>query len=1047
MKVRTSVLKGFALMALSTFTLAACEDDPPISPPPALPVEVSVTPQSLTLNVGESAPLVAIVNNATNTAVTWRSASPNVATVNAQGIVTAVAPGSTVILAISQQDTTKRAAASVSVQQGGAQITLNLIPDAASVAVGQTVQMVSLVSGTTNTNVTYTSSAPAVATVSATGLVTGVAAGTAVITATSVANPNVRDASTITVTPTSTPTVTVSITPTQASVGVGGSQQFVATVQGATNTAVTWRSSDTNIATVNSNGVATGVGQGTAVITATSVADPTKSASATLTVSGASVAISAVPASPASGNFVIQTNVQVPAGTADSLMIRLIGSNGQVFQIRCQTFTAAGAATTVNCPINPADLDPNTPGAQILPNDTYTIQAVLLRQNQVAATATFGQQLATNNQTIVAGTVTFDNSRVDNDNRADNETDVSSAGLVWHGGSATVRVTPSVFSGNAVNTIRVGVDLNCDGAVEASRTATIGSNGTGEVTFSEANNLSATTPGIDNVENPMVCFVVSDARDASGAAVNLPTTGGTGNVIVSGFSGTRSNVPGATQNEFRVDNVEPTVTGTPDFNTAGEYINSSFTFSASGSSPNVTGLGAANVTDGGVGRVSYNFYAVPTSQVPAGAGQDTLRALSTTPITSASQLQSTISDNFYRLIVEAVDALGNRTFVVGDDFGVDLTAPTIAVGAGSAADNSINPAQEINITITDDFSGPRAARARITGYSVFEIDSDADVDVRCYDASTGGTVAMPTSGVCPTRDVTAALSGTTGTAQVIIPADENFYVIEITTVDVAGNPSTTTITRNALVDAEDPTATINSFTIAGTSATVNGTLRDNIELAQFDTRFEFAGLAGGGDLDELPFTTPTNVGEFGLPLTAQTNATGTTQVVVDGILSGATVYTTSRFGFGVVDAARNYNFNGITYTGTGFDGFGADFQSQTLTSSESILCRTGTTTACGTGNTGRTSTTLSAITQTSAGANNPMTQYYFYFQHPSGYWVLINSVPASAASVQTGAVRTFTVTQAMAASAFPSTGVFTVAVVAVDGDGDGVMATTTVDVR
>jgi hypothetical protein len=55
----------------------------------------------------------------------------------------------------------------------------------------------------------------------------------------------------------------------------------------ATNKALTWSSSNTSIATVNSSGTVAGVGAGTATITVRSQADTTKSASCTVTVSAA----------------------------------------------------------------------------------------------------------------------------------------------------------------------------------------------------------------------------------------------------------------------------------------------------------------------------------------------------------------------------------------------------------------------------------------------------------------------------------------------------------------------------------------------------------------------------------------------------------------------------------------------------------------------------------------------------------------------------------------------------------------------------------------
>jgi uncharacterized protein YjdB len=77
----------------------------------------------------------------------------------------------------------------------------------------------------------------------------------------------------------------VSVTPASASLAVGATQQLSATVapSNATNKNVSWTSSNTSVATVNSNGLVTAVASGTATITATTQ-DGGKTASSTITV-------------------------------------------------------------------------------------------------------------------------------------------------------------------------------------------------------------------------------------------------------------------------------------------------------------------------------------------------------------------------------------------------------------------------------------------------------------------------------------------------------------------------------------------------------------------------------------------------------------------------------------------------------------------------------------------------------------------------------------------------------------------------------------------
>lgn len=84
-----------------------------------------------------------------------------------------------------------------------------------------------------------------------------------------------------------TPTVSsVTITPTTATLAEGGSVTIVPTVT-TTNfgsKAVTYASSNEDVAVVNASGTVTAVGEGTATITVTSVQDSTKTATASITV-------------------------------------------------------------------------------------------------------------------------------------------------------------------------------------------------------------------------------------------------------------------------------------------------------------------------------------------------------------------------------------------------------------------------------------------------------------------------------------------------------------------------------------------------------------------------------------------------------------------------------------------------------------------------------------------------------------------------------------------------------------------------------------------
>ena len=168
---------------------------------------------------------------------------------------------------------------------------ISLSAESSSISIGATTQLtVGYTPNDANVkNVTYTSSNESVATVSNTGLVTGIANGSATITATAeAASGTVSATTTITVTPISVTSVTLSSN--SETIRVAKTVTLTPTISpsNATNKNVTWSSSNTGIATV-SGGTVTGVAAGTATITVTTV-DGAKTATCTVVVQEAAAA-------------------------------------------------------------------------------------------------------------------------------------------------------------------------------------------------------------------------------------------------------------------------------------------------------------------------------------------------------------------------------------------------------------------------------------------------------------------------------------------------------------------------------------------------------------------------------------------------------------------------------------------------------------------------------------------------------------------------------------------------------------------------------------
>jgi hypothetical protein len=114
------------------------------------------------------------------------------------------------------------------------------------------------------------------------------------------------------------PAVSVSISPASTSLLVGGTQQFTATVTGTSNTSVTWSAT---AGTISSGGRYTAPSTaGTYTVRATSVADPTKSAPATVNVTTAASSTLLL----GDQNVESQADASLPLGTAEAFQTTAI---------------------------------------------------------------------------------------------------------------------------------------------------------------------------------------------------------------------------------------------------------------------------------------------------------------------------------------------------------------------------------------------------------------------------------------------------------------------------------------------------------------------------------------------------------------------------------------------------------------------------------------------------------------------------------------------------------------------------------------------------
>ena len=245
--------------------------------PPA-PTSVAVTPDTVALTaLGHTVQLTAEVRDQNarvmaGATVTWSSGDTSVATVDAAGLVTAVAEGTATVTASAGS-----ASGSAVVTVMPSVATVEVSPSAETLAVGATVQLTAEAfdangHAVTEAEFSWESSDIAIATVDASGLVTGLAEGTATITASS---GSAQGTAAITVASVTQSVATVEVSPSAETLAVGATVQLTAEAFDANGHAVaeaefSWESSDIAIATVDASGLVTGLAEGTATITASS---------------------------------------------------------------------------------------------------------------------------------------------------------------------------------------------------------------------------------------------------------------------------------------------------------------------------------------------------------------------------------------------------------------------------------------------------------------------------------------------------------------------------------------------------------------------------------------------------------------------------------------------------------------------------------------------------------------------------------------------------------------------------------------------------------
>ncbi len=421
---------------------------------------------------------------------------------------------------------------------------LSITPSAPSLPKGGTRQLTAMGAYSDGTSrdmtatVTWSSAAPTIASVNGAGLVTGVATGSATLSAasgsvTAQAQASVSAAS----------LHSLSVTPTNASVTIGGTKAYTATgtfSDGSTGpVSATWISSTPAVASISASGVATGLAAGSTTVSA---AAGTVTGTTVLAVTGATLSsIQVLPANPsvakgsstpltATGTYTDGSTASLTNSvtwTSGSAAIALVNSGGMVsgVEVGSTAITATSGAVsgsrtvTVTATLSVTAIAVSPTSASMPLNTTRDFQAIVTWSNGTGLNMTYDVQWTSTNNAIVT---------IDNLGQA----------TAHAAGSASIRATYGGVTGQAAVTVTAPAltsitlnpptsTLSVGGTVDLTATGNF-SNGTSTVPYDSHVTWTTSNSAVATVNT----FGVVTAVGGGTASIRATTSGITGTATV-----------------------------------------------------------------------------------------------------------------------------------------------------------------------------------------------------------------------------------------------------------------------------------------------------------------------------------------------------------------------------------------------------------------------------------------------------------------------------------------------------------------------------------
>ena len=843
------------VVAAAGMGLAACGDDVSITSPP---IVVTPAPAQVTCNTNQTVSAGVSVSGGSGQSTVAFTGGTGITVTGSGTSVTivcgATAGASSVSYTVTNGSQVVTGSIPVTINATGTPVlAVTINPQSVTVPVGGTAQATATVSLAPNapagtaTTVTWSSADATIATVSASGVITGVKTGSTVIRAASTANSNLVASIPVQVTATSALVGNLAVSPTAVNLQVGGSQQLTTNVTllpnapAGTSTGVICRSSAATVATVTASGCAiTAVGGGNATITVLAAADTNVRTTIGVTVATpAPVRLTIqnfrvvnaqgnqVPAdlNNVAGNLFITLNLDPGDFRPDSVRVRL-GSQ----TIVCQRFSAAlaeafrlavttGSADVqpIECQLNTASFNQTTGVADVLNGQQNLTAEVFYRpQGGGASTtqsATINQALFLNNQSGFAVNVTNTPSaaQIANGGPANGQAQ-GPQGVLWRAGTINVSVLSVNFTSatptTAPQSLQVSL-VDANGTV-ATSTANVSTGAAAVATFAGTTAAYTPTPA-----NNTVTGYTSPAAGQANGGTQVQIGGGANTTVILSSTGAAGSAP-----VIFIDNSSP--------ETRAQFISSNFLLSGVGTAGFINGTfsfadsiqqNAAGTVLGdfnGSDRVTRKFfYAKNTSALNAAQ----IVAAGNAAVTTGANIPNDPSQTAYVLAANLADVLGNAVAIqVGAGvngangnftFGVSTVAPTLSISNASTISNqtgygvTTTTARTLIATVSSTNGTAFSATPLLATLTVISPNGTTycatQAQVTAANVLTGVDNTSAASGACTAVQTTSvSIDPTT--------APEGLYQLVVQARDVAGNVSGL-ITRTFVIDRTLPTVT------------------------------------------------------------------------------------------------------------------------------------------------------------------------------------------------------------------------------------------------